>query len=104
MDRYFNTKILLDSMKKKRYRQVSFIPTLEKTADDIYVIASVEDRLDNLAYRYYGDPLAWFIIACANPGIVFDSFYIEPGTQLRIPSKTTANSILEMIINQNKNK
>ena len=53
MDRYLNTRTLLDSKKKRRYKETYFIPTLEKTADDIYVIATIEDRLDLFAQKYY---------------------------------------------------
>lgn len=104
MDRYFNSKVLLNDKKKKRYKEASFIPTLEKTVDDIYLITTIEDRLDNLAYTYYADPLAWWIIATANPDIRFDSFYLEPGIQIRIPSKETAGQILEIVKTQNSNR
>jgi hypothetical protein len=42
------------------------------------------DRLDLIAFDFYGDTSFWWIIASANslPG---DSLYLEPGSQLRIP-------------------
>jgi hypothetical protein len=103
-DRYFNTRVIVDSKKKRRYREASFIPTLEKTADDTYVIATIEDRLDTLAYKYYRNSLYWWVIATANPDIRFDSMYIEPGTQLRIPSVNTISDLSRIIKDQNKNK
>lgn len=55
---------------------------------DPYVVQQ-GDRLDVLAYSYYGDALLWWIIARANPEV----FYPDtpaPGTVIRIPH---ANSI-----------
>jgi hypothetical protein len=42
------------------------------------------DRLDNLANRFLGNPASWWQILDMNPEIL-DPFAIEPGTQLRIP-------------------
>ena len=45
---------------------------------------SVGERLDSIAYRYYGRTDLWWIIPEYNPEIVdFDN--ITPGTILRIP-------------------
>ena len=42
------------------------------------------DRIDNIAYQYYGDPLLWWRIGDANPQVLFwDS--LTPGIILRIP-------------------
>ena len=43
------------------------------------------DRLDNLATRYLGDPGLWWEILDINPEIINPS-EIAPGTQLRIPN------------------
>ena len=43
------------------------------------------DRLDNLAYQYYGDPTQWWQIAQANPEAGIDWTSIVPGTIIRIP-------------------
>jgi len=47
------------------------------------------DRLDLLAFDFYGDTSYWWVIASANalPG---DSLYLEPGMQLRIPVNLSA--------------
>jgi hypothetical protein len=49
----------------------SFIQVVEKT------------RLDHLAYKFYGNPTHWWVIASANS--IAGKMYAEPGTQLRIP-------------------
>lgn len=46
------------------------------------------DRMDLLAYRFYGDERLWWLIADANPEIVpaaSSLFSIAPGTLIRIP-------------------
>ena len=42
------------------------------------------DRLDRLAYRFYGSSLEWWRILDANPEVLNPS-QIAPGTALRIP-------------------
>lgn len=60
-------------------------PTIAPTDSDYYVITTVEDRLDLLAFDFYQDASLWWVIASANalPG---DSIYPPVGVQLRIPS------------------
>ena len=61
------------------------IPLLEKRADDIYIYSQYGDRLDLLAYEYYGDTTLWPTIAAAN-NIGHGSLLVTPGIQLRIPT------------------
>ena len=41
------------------------------------------DRLDNLAYQYYGAPSLWWFIANVNN---LNTMNVEAGLQLRIPA------------------
>lgn len=43
------------------------------------------ERIDNIAYQYYGDATRWWVIADANPEIL-DWSTITQGTLIRIPS------------------
>jgi nucleoid-associated protein YgaU len=43
------------------------------------------DRLDLLAYRYFGDPLRFWLIADANDEVDPEDL-LEPGRQIQIPS------------------
>ena len=55
--------------------------------NDVYIISKSTDRVDLLAFDYYNDEKLWWIISKANPGkIKRDSFFIDPGLQIRIPS------------------
>jgi nucleoid-associated protein YgaU len=46
------------------------------------------DRIDNIAYQFYGDPLRWWVIADANPQIM-DWSVLIPGELIRVPVATT---------------
>lgn len=60
-------------------------PNIPLSENDLYVITTVGDRLDSLAYTYYKDPTLWWIISMANNNITKGALYPQPGTQLRIP-------------------
>ncbi len=53
--------------------------------DDLYVVTQTGDRLDAIAYRFYGDPKLWWIIASAN-NIHTAPTGIEDGLILRLPA------------------
>lgn len=56
-------------------------PGLIEYSDHYYVEG---ERLDELAYKYYGRPSLWWYLLELNPQIT-DIFNIEPGTVIRIP-------------------
>jgi nucleoid-associated protein YgaU len=58
---------------------------IPETNEDLFIITTEGDRLDNLAYRFYKNSRLWWYIAKAN-GLNFIT--IEPGTRLRIPAST----------------
>lgn len=70
-------------------------PDIPINPDDNYIITTIGDRLDLIAYDFYGDPSYWWIIASANslPG---DSLIPPIGGQLRIPIN------IQSVINQYK--
>jgi phage tail protein X len=43
------------------------------------------DRIDLLAYRFFGNATLWWKIANANPEILYWDI-VTPGTQIRIPT------------------
>jgi hypothetical protein len=82
--RYQNIQITKYQDKGDQYYLNNIYPDIPLSENDSYVISTLGDRLDLLAFDFYGDTSLWWIIASANalPG---DSLYIEPGFQLRIP-------------------
>jgi hypothetical protein len=75
----------LDEDKKRRVYDSLLDPDFPLRSDDIYVICSIGERLDLLAFRYFGDATLWWVIAAANPELRKDSLYLSPGVQVRIP-------------------
>jgi len=85
-DRYnFTNNTKIDSTGKTVYKSILY-PQIRTSADDIFIIVKETDRLDLLAYKYYGDVTMWWVIAQANH--IKNTFYIAPGTQIRIPINT----------------
>lgn len=81
-------KTLNDSKSKnfgEKYYANNVYPDIPLTGADVYVITTFGDRLDLLAFDYYGDSSMWWIIASANalPG---DSMFPPVGEQIRIPA------------------
>jgi phage tail protein X len=89
----------LDVENKRRYYDSLIDPVIEKSIDDIYVVTSVGERLDLLAWKYYQDPELWWIISAANPELRKDSLYLEPGIQVRVPRDYQV--VLQLFIDQN---
>ena len=84
ISRYQNIEVIKSSATGSQYYVNNIYPEIPPTNEDNYVITVLGDRLDLLAFDFYGDSSLWWVIASANslPG---DSLVVEPGTQLRIP-------------------
>jgi hypothetical protein len=82
-NRYENIEILKTET-GKRYKKTIVYPKMTKTVDDRYIIAIQGDRLDNLAFKYYGDARLWWILARANY-LGKGDLSVPIGKQIRIP-------------------
>ena len=60
----------------------TFYSNVPESNSDIYVITQQGDRLDNLAFQYYGSSSYWWFIANINN---LNKMNLEPGLRLRIP-------------------
>lgn len=69
----------------KRVYQTTIYPIILPSSTDLQVISNETDYLDTLAYKYYGDPTLYWIIAIANPSLGKGRLSIPPGLTLRIP-------------------
>jgi len=62
----------------------SVLPNIEVSPTDLYIFSREGDRLDALAFTFYGDTSLWWIIANAN-NLGKGSLIVPPGLQIRIP-------------------
>lgn len=72
-----------------RYRASTRYPDVPLSEQDIFMVTIRGDRLDNLAYQFYGDASLWWILSIANPELPNDSIYPTLGFQLRVPRDIT---------------
>jgi nucleoid-associated protein YgaU len=100
MTRYENTTILTTNFTNRPYYKNRFYPNIPLLESDVYVITTVGDRLDSLAFSYYNNATLWWIISMANNNITKGALYPAPGTQLRIP--TNLNGVLQLFENFNQ--
>ena len=98
MKRYESTQIETRFDGKRVYKTTQY-PEIRPSDNDTIVISNDGDFLDSLAYKYYGDPTLWWVIALAN-GIGKARMSVEPGLQLRIP--VNINEILVRFHNLNR--
>jgi nucleoid-associated protein YgaU len=61
------------------------LPEIPVGNDDTKVRVKSTDRLDLLAYQFYGDPILWWVIAAAND-IELAQTQLNEGDVIRIPS------------------
>jgi len=98
---YTKSDIRVNDKGRKFYNRKLY-PNVPYSEKDDYIIATIGDRLDNLAFKYYGDVELWKVIAMANNNVTKGSLFIPPGTQVRIP--TDLQFVLKLYdkINQNR--
>ena len=84
--RYKNLLILRMPNNEACLETYEHVNVPETNKDLIYRVSPGEEgRLDLIAYRFYSNPLLWWIIAEAN-GII-NPFSISGGDVIRIPSR-----------------
>jgi hypothetical protein len=88
MGRYDNLNIQNKTGKGLVYHS-QLLPYIEPTDSDILIVTEEDDRLDLLAYQFYGDSQLWWVIATYNNLTDIDT-KLEPGLQLRIPVRASA--------------
>ena len=83
MGRYDFTSQKLNKNGKRVFRPTIY-PRIPLRDSDVFIYPKFGDRLDNLAYKYYGNVSLWWIIAKANN---LDAAHIglEVDNQIRIP-------------------
>lgn len=85
--RYATDLTILTSSFGVQYYGTAMPKTIAVDPTDPVVTVDGGDRLDNLAFKYYGNAQYWWVLAIAN-NIVNGSLYPPQGTTLVIPDKS----------------
>jgi hypothetical protein len=72
----------------KRVFLTTHYPVIAPSPTDTIVVSNESDYLDTLAYKYFGDPTLWWIIALLN-NIGKGRLSVEAGLNLRIPANVS---------------
>ena len=86
MKRYRSTRLKRDKSGIISYQTTKY-PLIPIQDNDIFIVTKVGDRIDSLAFDYYGDSTLWWIIAKANG--IKGKISIDPATDLRIPGNVS---------------
>ena len=90
----YDKNIINKTSSGKRYYKGKIYPEIPYSDTDEYIITTIGDRLDSIAYSYYNDAELWWVISVANNNITNGSMFPVPGTQLRVP--TNINNVLNL--------
>ena len=91
----YNYTSLKKNKEGKRVFKPTMYPKIPIKDSDIFIYPKFGDRLDNLAQKYYGDVLLWWIIAKAN-NLDKAEIGLNVEKQIRIPMN------IEVILNKLK--
>ena len=98
MNRYQDIKSEIDQMRKiaKKTFVTVELPKIERSPQDRFIYSIEGDRLDNLAFEFYGDPRHWVVLALAN-NLGKGTLVVPSGIQLRIPPQAIVTDFLELV-------
>ena len=87
MARYTDIKTKIDKYSNNRYYVNVVYPEIPPTIGDVYIISKLGEGKEKTKENYYGDRFLWWVINRANPDKVKRwSYFLEIGTQIRIPN------------------
>jgi hypothetical protein len=93
MERYKQTVGTIKNPVTNKLRYESLhLPLFENRTSDIYIVAKKMERMDLIAYDWYGDPRLWWVIQRAN-NLPCGSLRIEPGKRVRIPWPLSVDTV-----------
>lgn len=101
MQRYLEGSNIITGSDGKRKYSTIYYPYFKPRDTDIYLYARRNERLDILAFSYYGDVTLWPILAVAN-NVGKGSLLVRPGKRLRIPYPVTQADVVEALLDINE--
>lgn len=81
--RYSNSKIFKDENGTRYLNRIQY-PVIPIADSDVIITGVKGQRMDNLAFKYYGNQELWWVIARAN-NQNNGSMFLQSGKQYRIP-------------------
>jgi len=69
------------------------LPPVPVRDDEIQYTVTFTDRIDLLAYKFYGDPVLWWVLALANSMEILPTD-LKPGSVIRVPSSVFITEML----------
>jgi len=79
------------------------LPTIVPQTDDTFYTITGSDRIDLLAYKFYGDPILWWVLAAANDLELIPSDFTA-GIVLRVPSPRYVQVLYQRVGVNNPNQ
>ena len=93
MNRYAESTIIKNANDKQR-RSTVILPNVQLSPADTYIQTTTIERLDLLAFDFYGDVTLWWVIASAN-GLGKGSMIVPQNTLLRIPDVSNLDTQIQ---------
>jgi phage tail protein X len=93
MNRYAESTIIKNANGKQR-RSTVILPNVQLSPADTYIQTTTIERLDLLAFDFYGDVTLWWVIASAN-GLGKGSMIVPQNTLLRIPDVSNLDTQIQ---------
>jgi hypothetical protein len=87
MKRFNNNNVKVLKNGKRVYRSKIY-PINDNTIEYEYIVTEEGDRLDNIAFDYYGNSSLWWVIAVAN-NLHDSSLGMNGGVVLKLPKDYT---------------
>ena len=95
MNRYATTKIIKDKYGVRK-ASTTIIPSPPVSNLDTYIQITSPERLDRLAFKFYGDSTIWWVIASAN-NLGNGSLFVNENTTIRIPNKAGIQDLISKV-------
>jgi nucleoid-associated protein YgaU len=88
--RYATTEVIAAQDGRGATRRALELRRIPSTPGVLEHVVAEGERLDQLAQRFYGDPLKSWLILDANPEELNPSLLLRPGRRIKVPQNRAA--------------
>lgn len=100
--RYITATVVKDNNEKRKL-STTIIQSTTNQDGDVYIKTTSIERLDKLAYTFYGDASLWWILATEN-ALGKGTLIVPADTRMRIPNPDTIQQYINNISNTNNSR